>query len=212
MAGMDVPEIHEDHWHWRDDDGDESSTGATFLVAEDTTIIFAQDQLDINLRLRFSMHVTLVGIAGGGNGWQLQYDRNSDGFLDVTDASSVVRSSASANLTNNEDTTEHGVTFVGAGPFTADNDAVDEVDGKTPNKSFALDEYWAVEYCFQLRELDLSDADSIEFRIVDKGGSVMFAYPSPHANCTIEIDAPFAHSTYLKRYQEIVAPAPHLRM
>lgn len=188
---MDNPEVYGDNWRWRDDDGNESSIGATFLELENVNHEFNSAALDVNVRLRLTLHVESLAIGGGGQGWQLEYEVNATGgFSQVNAASNVARSSDSTNLTNLDDTTEFSPpNFGGTGAFTIDNDGVEDADGKTPNKVHAVNDYWAIEFCFQLREVDLSNGDSIEFRIVNNGANELFSPFSPRPKATIIIAA-----------------------
>lgn len=182
--------LHGDGWRWRLDNGGEGTGGAGWHESPETAHDFPTGELDVNVRLRYSYHVE----AGDQDDQvpQLQYDLNSTGtFANVNASSSVARSSASANFAEGDDTTDHGVTVV-AGTFHGDNDCMDEDDGAAGGAvndlSSTGDNYVIAEFCFQLREADLADNDAIEFRVTN-AGTAFNSYPSPHANCTIDLSA-----------------------
>lgn len=206
---MGMPGVpHETHWRWRLDDGGEGSGGAGWHELEDVAHDFPTGELDVNVRLRFAIFVDSGDIANLRP--QLQYNLNSSTFLDVDAISIVARSSGSGNFTDGDDTTEHPFAdFGGAGSFFGNNDGMDDVDGSagSSNTDIVAEDYLAVEYCFQLREADLSDNDAIEFRLVDNSGGVFSTYPSPHANCTIDLPGgagpsiPVLMASYRRRHE-----------
>lgn len=141
----------------RNDNG--SETTATWKQPLNTNWTQA---MDVNFRIRFLIQET--------NNWlrndfsaQLQYNLNGGGWNNVNAASSVARSAASASLTDGDDTTQQ----LGGGTFISNNDGVDEVDGASggANLDFAGSDEAEVEYCLQLRSADLSEGDTVQFRI-----------------------------------------------
>lgn len=198
--------VHADHWRWRLDNGGEGSGGAGWHEAEDTLHDFPTGELDVNVRLRFSIHVEAGPVDDVEP--QIQYNLNTVGWNDITASSSVARVSASGNFTDGDDTTEHGVTFVGTGSFITNNDGMDDGDGVAGalTNDLTAQDYEALEYCFQLREADLADNDSIEFRLVRFEGPQFTSYPTPHANCTIDLPAgglsiPVAQASYRRQHE-----------
>ena len=202
---MDNPVLHQDHARWRLDDGGELSSGATWHELEDVDKTFdaGTGELDINVRLRFSVSITVADFT---KGWQLQYDLNGAGFLDVNASSLVARSSASPNFADNDDTTEHGVTYVGAA-FTVTNSGMNENDGSTPNELITFGNFSSVEYCFQLREVDLSNSDTIDFRLIG-GGDTMSTENIIRADITGiaaggGVPIPVAMASYRRRHERV---------
>jgi len=118
--------------------------------------------MDDNFRLRFLLSET--------NGWlesnfaaQLQYNINTAGWNNVNASSSVARSFA-GSVTDGEDCTEQ---LDGSRTFISNNDGVDEVDGLSggANLDFTGNDEAEVEYTLQLRSADLSEGDTVQFRI-----------------------------------------------
>lgn len=151
----------QDSFHFRDDDGNE--TTATFkgsLNSNQTLLV------DTNFRLRLQVSENDAGAVSFSG--QLQYNLNSAGWNDVNASSSVVRSTASPNVADGATTTEQ---LAGAGTFTAGT--FDEVDGLVPSKELDGNET-EHEYCFQIRAADVSNNDTIDFRLVDGVAGTIF--------------------------------------
>ena len=113
------PDMSQTDFRARNDDG--SETTATWKADANTN--WTQDT-DENFRVRFLLTCDAVEMISA---YQLQYNLNGAGWNNVNGSSSVVRSFASANLTDGADTTQQ----LGAGTFVTNNNGVDESDGLT---------------------------------------------------------------------------------
>lgn len=118
---------------------------------------------DENFRVRFLIQedadVEELDVA-----FQLQYNKNSEGWNNVNAGSSVVRSSASSNITEDANTSQ----VLGSGTFVTPNGGYDEVDGVTAGTadfSVTINEETEIEYCCQIRSADTSRGDTIQLRI-----------------------------------------------
>jgi hypothetical protein len=129
--------------------------------------------VDENFRIRFLIQET------GGNPeddieLQLQYELNATGgFVNVNATSSVVRSSASPEFVDEDDTAQ----LIGSGTFVVGN--ADEVDGLTGtdlNIDFGGSDETEVVFCVQIRAVDVVDNDTIQLRVVDGGGGELDTY------------------------------------
>lgn len=195
---MDTPTIHEDHWRWRNDDGGESSGGATFKELEDVDHTFVSADLDVNVRLRFSLHVEVATV--NNMGALLQYNLNGVGWNHANLTSSVARTNfLSPNFADDDDTTEHGVTFVGSGSFVATNQGMMEQNTTVGRATTAAQDFVAFEINFHLLEADLSDADEVEFRLVETDFTLFTSYPANHAKAIISLPTTIGE-TYLPAY------------
>lgn len=179
--------INNDSWRWRNDDGgEEVTTGATWKEAAATSHDFPTGELDANVRLRFDVYI----LAGDLDAIipQLQYNLNSSTWIDVNATSIVARSAASGNFADADDTTDHGFTG-GYTTFVGTNSGMDEVNGEAGVGTLDLlsTEGIMVEFCFQLREADLADNDSVDFRVVRGTGSTFAVWAT--ANGTIDLPA-----------------------
>ncbi len=151
----------QDSFHFRDDDGNETTAAFKGSLNSDQSLL-----VDTNFRLRLQVSENDAGAVSFSG--QLQYNLNSGGWNDVNAASSVVRSTASPNVADGATTTEQ---LAGAGTFTAGT--FDEVDGLVPSKSLDNNET-EHEYCFQIRAADVSNSDTIDFRLVDGVAGTVF--------------------------------------
>ena len=160
------------------DDGNE--TTATWAANQNTNWT---QLVDTNFRPRF-----LIEETGGGNdllGFKLQYNLAAAGWNDVNASSSVVRSSASANFADLADTTSQ--LTGGTGTFLADNDGMDEVDGAQPYKGSWASKKWEVEFCVQIRSADVTDAQTLQLRVIKDNSVALDVYT---ATPTVTVSEP----------------------
>ena len=151
----------------RDDDGSESAATWRQAINVDDTLA-----VDTNFRIRFGY--TIAGM-NGAQDCQLEYNLASAGWNPVNATSSVVRSSASSNVADNATITEQldqGKTFTAN---TTPNGGFDEVDGLVASQSLLTTEECEVEYCFQIRSADVTDAQTLQLRIT-RAGTVFDTY------------------------------------
>jgi len=152
------PAYDQNKFRARNDNGNE--TTATWKAAAD--INWAQ-KVDENFRVRFVVQET-AGVSSADRTFQLEYNRNGSGWNDVNGSSSVVRAWLSSNVADGDDTTQQ----IGSGtPVGADNDAFDEVDGLAggSNLDFSGSDEVELEYCLQIRSVDVNNDDTIELRV-----------------------------------------------
>lgn len=178
-AGM--PEnasIDLDGFRWRDDDGDESSSGATFLELEDVnhTLAGAADS-DTIIRLRILLEQdNILHDQGDSTTPRLEAKLNIGGTwaaVPAPTAGTYIEISASL-LNDNNDTTDHGLTKSDPGtPYTHNTDpgaqeestsvaGVVNWDGTDQTSAFYE---WAVHTV----ALGLGNGDVIYFRVTDNG-------------------------------------------
>ena len=180
-----TPVLDQDSFRGRNDDG--SETTATWKAAANTN--WSQD-VDTNFRVRFLYQET-----AGGNpanlSLQLQYNLASAGWNNVTGASSVVRSSLSANFVDLDATTQQ----LGVGTF--DPGVMEELDGLTgTGADIGASEESEVEFCVQIRSADVTNAQTLQLRIVKEGGTVLDTYTNTPTITVVEGGAP----ANLRRY------------
>lgn len=77
-------------------------------------------KVDEYFRVRFVVQET-DGISAADQTFQLEYKLNTGSWTDVTDSSAVIRTHASNNLAEGEDTAQQ----LGSGTFISNNDGVD---------------------------------------------------------------------------------------
>ncbi len=163
--------LEQSRYLWLNDDGNIST--ATDRAAEsvgdiaDGGLTFVSADLDANVRLRLRVRETAGGDPGGAS-VQLEYNRNTAGWNPVNASSIVARSSASGNVTDGQATVDDQITGgAGSGAFLAGS--FDEVDGLTASINMVENDWTDVEYCIQLREVDLSNGDTVDFRVTSSG-------------------------------------------
>lgn len=152
-------------YRFRNDDG--SETTATWKGLQNVSVNIA---VNANFRIRFKAQET-AGSSGLNKVWQLQYNKNSAGWVNVTGSSIIARSFASPNVTDAANLTVQlsgGTgTFQGATGF-------DEANGQAGGNSMdvAASGNAEAEFCLQLRSVDLANADQVGLRISDAGAAL----------------------------------------
>jgi hypothetical protein len=144
--------------YWgRNDNGTEIT--ATGKAVQKTN--WSQD-VDENFRVRFVLQET-GGAAGTTGTIQLQYQvGGTGGWSNVDDVSSVVRSSASPNFTDNQATTNHA-SITGSGTFVAGS--MDQVNGLVNTVSLGASGHTEVEFCVQIVGADVINGTLVGLRI-----------------------------------------------
>ncbi len=161
---MAVPNPNQQAARFVKDDGPEST--ATWLEAVDTAPTIDPDVL---FRIRFA----LVVLAGGGKttGYQLQRKLNAGGaWGNVSAASTVVRSAASANLSEGANTSRRLLTGY---TYESPNHEIDMVDGVTASLKLPYNHGVDVEYAAIARSEDLAVGDDVFLRLIDTTDSAV---------------------------------------
>lgn len=168
-AEYDVPAAawDQDSYRARNDDGNESSSGASYKAAANTAWMQLPDE---NFRIRLLVQET----AGTSEtrGFQLQVSLNGGGFTNVTASSSIARSFASAHFADGDDTTAQ----MSAGSFIVDNNGMDENDGITGTTAFTGNDEAEYEFCVQIRSADTKYGDRVRFRLRTDVGALLDNY------------------------------------
>lgn len=162
--------IEQVHYRFRYDDGNES--GATFLVGEDTPLLW-QDKTIFRLRIQ---------IRNSGSTSQLDVDPefqcrlNGGSWQNITTSSSIVKAVSSPNVTNGGDCTRQ-LTVQGGYTYITNNNGMttDGVSGGTVLDMTTLT-YSETELVFQIVSTDVNDGDLIEFRLTRDGGVLLDVY------------------------------------
>ena len=121
---------------------------------------------------------------------QLQYNKNSGGWVNVDGSSSNIQSAA-GGLVDGEDTVARS--GVSQGEYTEDttNEGADEVDGIAGGNTADLSNTGAeFVWSFQIIDADVTDADTIEVRpIMANGGADLDFYDQGWPTITVDKDA-----------------------
>ena len=153
---MNTPAFRQLHFRFRDNDGTDE-TDATWR--QSTNDDDTQD-LDTTYRVRFSIEET-AGFAANNQSFQLEYQVDGGGYVDVDGASSNVRAVAS-NLVDGDDTTQQI-----SSPRVFQGGDGQSTDGSPggPACDFIGNDTWECEISYQLRSADLSGGEVVDLRI-----------------------------------------------
>lgn len=193
---------------WLEDDAGLGS--ATHKAAEsvgDVTsrLAMVNADLDANYRCRLRVRETAGGNPGG-HSFQLEYRLNGGTWTTVNATSSVVRSSASPNVTDGAATADNELTG-GAGTGVFDVGWFDEVDGLSASINMSANDWTDVEYCFQFRSADISDSDTVDLRVTDSG-SALDTYTDAETPGTSWTITAAAGSLVVPRHRQVAVHAP----
>jgi hypothetical protein len=168
----------------RNDDGSEST--ATWKAAENTGWTQKTNE---TFRVRFML---AAGAAGAGVTFanQLQYQLNGGSWTNVTTSSSVVKAVGSANLTDNDVTTEQ---MAGSQTFQDTGRVIE--DGIGPTVVFGPSTDQEDEFSLQIVGADVVTGDEINLRTT-KSGVAMDAY-GVATNPLITVDDPIGFDSLL---------------
>lgn len=174
------PSLSQTQYRGRNDDG--SETTATWKANANTDWT---QPVDESFRVRFVVQETAGG-AENNVTFQLQYNLNGAGWLDVTTASAVVRG-VDTQLADTSPTTDQ---IGGSGSFLAGEQCEDGL-ADISRPSFAGNDHSEVEFGVQLLGADVDDADSIQLRVVRSGGSLEAWTATPTITASEEVAANF---------------------
>ena len=156
---------------FRGREDDDTEADATWIA--NTNVDWTQD-VDVNFRVRFQ--ITSDGEAEDNLEFALQHQLGVSGFANTTASSTVVRIFDSTHITDGVATTEQ---LAGANTFLAGE--VDDVNGIAGDINNLIDFPAAVndcevEFCVQIRGVDVNDAEVINFRLVEAGAQLGGGY------------------------------------
>lgn len=165
---MTSPAFDQDSYRWRNDNGDETSTGATWIAALNTAPPSALP-VDTNLRLRILIQET--NSRSNVQAFEWWVSRNSGAYQQITTTSSVVKAVDSTYLTDGNSCTQQ----LGSGTFISANQGQSE-DGLWDTVNFTSLSEWEGELSFQIVGADVNNSDTLDFRIYKSGGTVINTY------------------------------------
>lgn len=174
-AGMpENPDTRLDHFRWRNDDGDESSTGATFAESEDTnhTVVGGADT-DFDRRIRIVVNQENdIHDQSGTITARVERKLNSGGTWGAVPASGgaeVVLIDTGSGLTDGDPTTDHNMTlsftFLAGEQEESGSDADLVTWPDTPSAQRSGIWEWGLTF----QAANLADSDVVFFRVTDAG-------------------------------------------
>lgn len=163
---------------FRNDDGDESSSGATSIGSADT----AQNiDIDTTKRIRLLVRETAGGAVNNVSfTWEYNHVEGTNTWTSITTTSSVVKA-VTSQLVDDADTTD----YLNAGTYTfiTDNNGQCE-DGVTTSAAcdYGGNDATEVELSFQIISTDISAGDTIQFRVlIDTTAPTLSVTPTAYA-------------------------------
>lgn len=125
-----------------------------------------------NFRIRFLIQET-GGTAESGVEFQLQYNLASAGWNDVNASSSVVRCFASTHFADDAATAQ----LIGSGSNNAGlADEVDGLVGDVAQNDYLGNDEGEFEFCVQIRSGDVTDAQTLQLRLIEGFGAALDTY------------------------------------
>jgi len=188
-GGMTDPTFDQAHYSEVADDGDENNGTLGTEDADWTQLV------DTIFRYRSTIHHT-AGDTGNGRTRQLQVSLNGGTYQNVDASSTIVQSvtSGDAGAVDGDATTERLTDpTVGAGIFIAGE--FESVDGITSTISIAADDFVEDEWCVQIIGADVTDADTIDLKVIVSGAQGTPTYVDTDHAGTITVDKPAAAGT-----------------
>lgn len=155
---MDNPVFDQKQFRFRDDDGDEAGAGWRQDVNVDDT-----QSIDTVYRVRFTIEET-AGFAGDNISFRIERQVNGGGYSNVSAISTVVQTVAS-QLADGSDTTQQ---LSSPDTFVSPNGGQDDVNAIAGGAAcdYAGSDSCEFEFSYQIPAADVSDADTIDIRIV----------------------------------------------
>jgi hypothetical protein len=149
---MSQPNFIQNHFRYRNDNGSEST--ATWIAATDANP--ASLLCDRNYRMRLAVQNTSPS---NGLTPTLYYSKNAGSYTRVNLSSSVVRSRSSISVADGTPTTQQ----ISSGGYIAN--VVDTADGAGIFVTLLQNYTLEVEFCFQIRSVDVAHGDVIQLRV-----------------------------------------------
>jgi hypothetical protein len=150
-----------------------TESGSSPVANEDTDVTGRNVDSDSQIHLRLLVDELGSGSISGGatDDYDLQFNINAAGWVVPTGATSGVQMDTASSLTDAGDTTDratNGLT-VGAGSFIAGEQC--EANAEVTDFEHTADNYTHHVWALLLISADLSNADSIDFRLRYNGGN-----------------------------------------
>lgn len=162
--------------------------GATWAAALNTDLTDVSVNSDVDLRLRVQIKVTVV--EGTTPSFKYQYQKNVGGYVDITAASSNVKTNDSTFFVDGDDCATK--LLGGAETFISDNDAAEDISGTfTMPVNFTVGDVIESELSFTLVSSDLANGDDIDFRVVESDGTAFTIYTQIGSIAVTKVAGPF---------------------
>ncbi len=155
--------------------------GTSLLLLDDPSATWAED-LDTshavdtsggNVQLRLRIGVENSGTAIGATAFKIRCSRNSGAYFDVTASSTYVKTFGTAYYGDGDDVPQ----IITSGTYQADNNAAEGNTGAfTLTAGLAVATKFEAEIALEFIAADLSNADTLDFRITQSDATVLDTY------------------------------------
>ena len=148
------------------------NSGASWFAAKNQDLVDHLVNVDSNLRLR--IEILNSGAAELNPSFKFQYRKNAGSWTDIHGSSSDVRTFNSSWFIDGDDCSEQ---LLGSGTFISNNDAAEDSTGVfTLPVEFSGGSTVETEIAIRFESNDLSQGDTLEFRVVKADGIIFGAY------------------------------------
>jgi len=153
------------------EDGTESGSAA--IAAQDTNIVDRVVSSDSQVQLRYRIDESGSGNVDGGatDDYGLEIDINTAGFNAVTASSTGVKADTGSTLTDGAATTDRATEGISAGAGSFVVGESEAANGVIEDWQLTGNDHGEVVWAVILVAADLSEDDSIDFRVTYNGGS-----------------------------------------
>lgn len=142
----------------------DGTTGDTASNAKNRDWTETMGSGNIRARIRIEVEVTVAALADFHE--ILQYRKNGGTWTTITGSTNGCIYDASANYVHADDTTQQ----ISSGTYISNNDGMNESSagpGSTNRPDYTTTSTCEFEWCFSLVDADLSNGDTIEFRVLN---------------------------------------------
>jgi len=164
-----------DGFRWRDDDGNESSGGASFLAAENINLTDQDADSDVIFRLRILLEQNnVLHDQSETTTPRLDFKLNTGGtYAAVPDSGSGTEVEIVASqLVDEAATTDHGVTKTGGYTFVAGTQEETSASAAVINWPATEQDSVIVEWSFKSLAAGLANLDELFFRVTNAGANL----------------------------------------
>jgi hypothetical protein len=153
---------------------DGTEAGSTALAVQNTGISVDVSGGDVQIQLRYSVEETGSGAIAGAStdDYQLEYNSSAGGGnTAVTASSSYVQADTGSSLTDTNATTDRSTEGISNGPGAFFAGEIEAGNGEITDFQHNADDYTEHVWCLLVIAADVSDAETLDFRITLNGGS-----------------------------------------
>jgi len=171
-----TPVVDQGSFRFRDDDGDETSSGATWLDSQAADVSIDCSAGDVVFRLRIAAAETAGGFTFNWSS-NVEYRLNGGSWTVLSTSSGPVWSTTASQLTDQADTTDHGVTGTGSWYGATNGGQSEAITVGGLSVDFGGNDYVLFELGLVLKKASVADSDTVEFRLASADNAASADYP-----------------------------------